>query len=696
MKKIIAFLMSIVLIAGCLPTQKTTADDDIYYSDLFAYGLYDNGDAIILYPRGDVEIGSVLEIPSFIEGHKVVRYNDIYSNDIVEVIIPGTVIEANRICSSNLEKVVIGEGVREIHDYAFQYSYKLTSVKLPESLEKIGRYAFYADRSITDIEIKQGVRRIEYAAFQYCSSLKSIDIPEACTYIGAGAFEYCDNLESVRLPDIVTTDAQAFANNPKMANVEFYHSNAPREGEEAPKIGNDTFLNAISLESIIIPEGYDTLMLNAFYNCSNLKEISLPESLSAIMVQALLKCDALESLTIRSNLTISNGPIFGGTNTSVKELYYTATERVPSSNMVGMYALEKVRFSDKLRVIEEGAFAYCSNLKDVVFPDSLKTLEAGAFADCTSLESINITKNVDNIDSLAFAGCTSLKKINVDPENETYLSTGKAIYTKDMKKLVLYNDYTDAGKVYSIPCGVEEIGEAVFNYNAFLEKIIIPKSVTKMDECEMRDTVVIYGYKDSAAEEYANKNGNPFVEISDENEINESEFVSIEGFQINPYNYGIRTRYSYPAIIDGQKVVSRGLVYGLKDYCTEADMTVNSECSDVYSYVATDKGNVANMFIDNADGGDEITYDTYVMTMVNNKPFVNSMAYMSDIRVRAYVQLENGTYIYGHCNEYSFYALADKLYRYSQMPNAEMHNILFDNILSVLKQGYSKVIYGEK
>ena len=82
--------------------------------------------------------------------------------------------------------------------------------------------------------------------------------------------------------------------------------------------------------------------------------------------------------------------------------------------------------------------------------------------------------------------------------------------------------------------------------------------------------------------------------------------------------------------------------------------------------------------------------------MLFDEPFANSGMYMGEIYVRPYIKLADGSFYYGECAEFSFFGLAEKLYKNSQMPSEEMHNVLFDNVLSVLKPGYNRVIYGEK
>lgn len=71
-------------------------------------------------------------------------------------------------------KLVIGEEVTNIGEYAFSYCTGLTSVIIPESVRHIFDEAFYNCNNLTSIEIPDGITTIHYESFLGCSSLTSI------------------------------------------------------------------------------------------------------------------------------------------------------------------------------------------------------------------------------------------------------------------------------------------------------------------------------------------------------------------------------------------------------------------------------------------------------------------------------------------------------------------------------------------
>ena len=90
-----------------------------------------------------------------------------------------------------IKKVVIGNGVTNIGDFAFKGCSNLTSVTIPNSVKSIGEYAFWGCSGLTSITIPNSVTSIGEYAFDGCSGLTSITIPNSVTSIGDYAFSYC-------------------------------------------------------------------------------------------------------------------------------------------------------------------------------------------------------------------------------------------------------------------------------------------------------------------------------------------------------------------------------------------------------------------------------------------------------------------------------------------------------------------------
>ena len=80
--------------------------------------------------------------------------------------------------------------------------------------------------------------------------------------------------------------------------------------------------------------------------------------------------------------------------------------------------LTGVTIPKSVKIIGDGAFKGCVNLKTIIFEDEsqLKEIGPNAFSECVSLETIEIPKSVTKIDASAFKGCKSLKKVLLTDE----------------------------------------------------------------------------------------------------------------------------------------------------------------------------------------------------------------------------------------------------------------------------------------
>ena len=93
-----------------------------------------------------------------------------------------------------IPRVVNGQTITAVDDYAFAYCYDITTVHLPDTVASIGDYAFDSCESLQVLEIPEGVTTIGRFAFASCPELEAIYIPASVAEIGEDAFYDCENL----------------------------------------------------------------------------------------------------------------------------------------------------------------------------------------------------------------------------------------------------------------------------------------------------------------------------------------------------------------------------------------------------------------------------------------------------------------------------------------------------------------------
>lgn len=96
-----------------------------------------------------------------------------------------------------IEKVVIGKGVKNIGAYAFADLGSLTYVRIPGTVTDIGDYAFDADVDLKSVVLPDYLKNIGEDAFANCIALEKVSIPVSVESIGDGAFYRCFDLKRV-------------------------------------------------------------------------------------------------------------------------------------------------------------------------------------------------------------------------------------------------------------------------------------------------------------------------------------------------------------------------------------------------------------------------------------------------------------------------------------------------------------------
>ena len=112
-------------------------------------------------------------------------------------------------------------------------------------------------------------------------------------------------------------------------------------------------------------------------------------------------------------------------------------------------------------------------------------------------------------------------------------------------------------------------------------------------------------------------------------------------------------------------------------------MYVESKNNYVKSYETTEAG------ITDTIMGDSNTATYYVRTMTFGG--VGANALNAKYSVRAYVRLEDGSYVYSDISDYSIYKVSDELYKNNLMNNKLGHEFLYNNVLTVVTPDYEKI-----
>ena len=188
-------------------------------------------------------------------------------------------------------------------------------------------------------------------------------------------------------------------------------------------LSNEAFYNCGSLTEIILPNELTAIGNSVFRGCSNLLGICIPANVSDIAVGAFNGCVKLQSIDVQ----IDNAVYKSESNCLI--------EIASDSLILGCVNSEIPNY---VNAINEGAFAGCSNLTEIVIPNSVKTIHSSAFAGCSSLTEIMIPDSVETINDLAFTGCTSLTSVSFTKNSQlTYIGREVFLYCSSLESMIL-------------------------------------------------------------------------------------------------------------------------------------------------------------------------------------------------------------------------------------------------------------------
>ena len=356
---------------------------------------------------------------------------------------------------TNLESIIVPEGVVIVGNSCFGFCKKLTSIELPRSLQEIGYCAFQYCSHLASIVIPEGVKKVGHNLFAHSNNLSSITvdtgnpffdsrsncnaiidtrsdtlciacsatfIPEGIRIIGDGSFNCCEELQSISIPGSID------------------------------EIGFQAFCGCNKLKTVVLEEGVRVIGYYAFMDVYSLKHITLPKSLKTICDGAFEGCD-IDSLILPEGVEMICGNPFKGNNLQ----HISVSENNKHYDSRGNC---NAILQSQTNILITGS---CST----IIPPSTKMVGESAFEGCKGLNFLEIPEGVTKIGFRAFASC----------ENYGYPVTKESLFYDWFK-----DDEDEGLTSIVIPNSIEHAFGFVFGSPSSKLKIVIPKGTRKKYE----------------------------------------------------------------------------------------------------------------------------------------------------------------------------------------------------------------------
>ncbi len=419
-----------------------------------------------------------------------------------------------------------------ISQSAFAYS-KVKSVYLPKSLKSLG-YQPFASSEVERVVIDEGLEAIPRNAFFDCGLMKSIYLPSTIKEIGDQAFAYTLNLEELTIavdgeaPVIGSNTFYGMGYDTETHRTTVYVPNGMEtqyqgkiEWTEGAVVYSDIMpltagsaftvdsLNMETTDSLLnvkvtgvvantlqdpgIPPkvavggslytvttlGYTSLqkctrMVRAevpftvtwmddysFYGCTNIQELRLREGLKQIDPFSVSHINALTTLTIPASVDSISGT-FVNYSYGLKEIAVDKDNAKYTSYNGVLFSKDRKRLvaypyahgttytvPAGTEVIVVSAFRG-SALTQVSLPTTLRTIESSGFFDNQSLTSVVVPRGVLTIGNSAFGSCTAMTSAEL-PETLTSLGYNAFYNVPHLTSLTVKNPTPPTCVVYTNP-----------------------------------------------------------------------------------------------------------------------------------------------------------------------------------------------------------------------------------------------------
>lgn len=307
--------------------------------------------------------------------------------------------------------------------------------------------------------------------------------------------------------DIITAIRKALIAKPEIkVNLDLSGTTGLTEIPAWAFFDEDEWTACEALAGIVLPEGMESINEYAFFFCPNLTDIVIPDSVKTIGKQAFNQ-SGLTSIKFGSGLE------------SIGRFAFQACN------------LTKITVPGNVKTIIHGAFDACVNLEEAVLEEGVQTIGEVAFASCEKLSAVTIPKSVTSIGDSAFSfgSGNSLQTVNyggtmaewnalkasIGTSNDVLLNaaiyctdgslntdavsvinrlgegehtvtvTGEvsAEYLAEIAEAIKEKDYRDTKIILDMSgaTGLDAIPEMTFNANLGLAGIVLPQSVTSIE-----------------------------------------------------------------------------------------------------------------------------------------------------------------------------------------------------------------------
>ena len=459
-----------------------------------------------LYIKDYLGDASCVTIPTYINGQRVTGLASfgLQKCKASTVKIPGSFeyVEGHLgFENTNIQTVIIGEGVKKIGESCFSFVKSLKNVYVSQSVIEVGRTAFEytpwfesqkdyviigsvlvkMNYKCVVLNVPHGVKAVGECVAVFNSNLRKVVLPETVTTLYQYAFGGSgnDNIQEFIFTDsLVNIGHFAFGRNkwtaqfdgkPIIINNQLYSYETTESKVTIPegvaKICDEVFKENRNICEVVLPDSIRSIGVEAFSMCKNLTSINLPDGIERLERGCFYDCNKLTNVDIPDSVVHIGRSAFNSCTSLTSLKIGSGVEYVGEKAFLDCKNLATVVMNEKVSDIQSQAFSGCSALTSITIPAGVSELNSYIFENCKSLAKVECLGKITAIGYRAFYGCEALEEITLAPTIGDMSFCG----CTNLKKVV-FDDSTT------------EIPADCFKNCLSLEEIVLPDSVVKIGQ----------------------------------------------------------------------------------------------------------------------------------------------------------------------------------------------------------------------
>lgn len=349
--------------------------------------VYENGWGVITFE------GPVKEVGSY-------TFSNIYLTDVV---LPNCVetIRYGAFLNSGIQSFRTPDALTTVEQCAFESNHlnriygKWASEDEKAIVMPDGTMVAYANDAMEEsLVVPEGVKSLQDNLFSYNQSVKNVILPSGAESIGDYCF-YQSSLETISLPEsFQTVGYGAFSSCSELSE---FKGDCPMimEGRALVSKGSMMVYAGKGMADYVIPEGVTEIKSDVFFNWEDLRSLTFPSTLNNLYSGFLSSCPNLEFFYGAGASSDHHCLVLYG------EYLVAVTSICPSD----------YRIPDGVQRIFASVFSGNSCIERLTVPDEVYFINSYAFSSMPNLKSLTLSSSLTQMGWDCFYGSSSLEKL---------------------------------------------------------------------------------------------------------------------------------------------------------------------------------------------------------------------------------------------------------------------------------------------